>query len=229
MLFSISALDSEQLDQLISGLATDVPRRGNGRTTDQVECWQMQHLLIALRNQGEISPPILLEKREKPDFLMKSGGRKIGVEATEIVNRDLAKGETLPEANHPDSVIDESLFRLGNEGRPLDQLREDVSQAQLTGHGWPGESVEREFAESIHGRVAQKKVKLQNFNRFSEDWLLIYHNMLSPVLDLEKAMDLTVRKLSTGWNESGFSKVLVHKDNRMLKFDEHGATVLYHW
>ncbi|MEQ9566019.1 MAG: hypothetical protein RLN85_09435, partial [Pseudomonadales bacterium] len=100
------------------------------------------------------------------------------------------------------------------ERRSLRKLRELASKEKLTGSGWPGESVEVEFAKSVYDTVCVKHTKLtEGYERFQKDCLLIYHNLSSPVLDFDRGAELTREALNNYWQERGFSIVVVHKND----------------
>ena len=59
-----------------------------------------------------------------------------------------------------------------------------------------GDSVEREFAQSIIDVVHVKHCKLHShYERYGSDRLLIYHNQPSPIIDIDKARVYTANIL----------------------------------
>lgn len=208
-----------ELKQHIADLAIDVAPRGKGRTTDQCEQWQIHHMLLGLNKAGLLSLPFKLTKRERPDFFVQNGSVSQGIEATEIINSDYARTMTLPEAKGAGSVVDPSLFKWRQTGRSLEELRGIANRQKLTGTGWMGNSVEREFACSIVDTVESKHQKfIAGFTKYDENILLAYHNNSTPILDFDEACSLTHEALSEYWCRNGFDKVIVHKYQTLLSF-----------
>jgi CxxC motif-containing protein len=161
-------------------------------------------MLFALYNVNYLQLPFQLIKRERPDFEMVNGCRKIGIEATEIINPDYARLQTLLEVQNSESVLDPSNFKWSNQGRSLASLRKEASKTKLTGPAWVGDSVEREFAQSVIDTINTKHEKLINgFHRFAADFLLIYHNHSTPVLDFDAAIRYTDERLKEYWSKGG--------------------------
>ncbi|MGU5686626.1 hypothetical protein ACV1DN_20845 [Aeromonas allosaccharophila] len=207
-----SATTEIELDEALEKLKVQVPPRGKGRTTDHCERWQIHALLVGLKKGGYLRFPVTLKKRERPDFQLISGAVSLGIEAIEAINPDYARAQTLSEAKDEHSVIDPSLFKWGNVGRSLKELRDIVALDKLTGTGWHGDSVEREFARSILDCVEQKhKLLLNGFERFDANCLLIYHNNSTPVLDFDKGTAFAEELLKSYWSTDGFDVVFVLK------------------
>lgn len=216
----------QELLEHVNSLKIDVPPRGDGRTTDHCEQWQVHQLLLALIQDKLISAPFKLTKRESPDFEIEFNHKLFGLEATEAINSDYARMSTLPEAKDQNSVLDPSLFKWNQKKRSTDTLRKIASHTKLTGSGWAGDSVEVEFAVSILDCVSKKHVKLlKGFDRYTNECLLIYHNHSTPALDLEKGIDITVQRLKDYWG-SGFNYVIVHKYDNVCIFTKNSVRVI---
>jgi len=185
-------------------------------------------LLATLTRHGKIDFPIRLTKRERPDFLLVSGDRHIGIEVTEAINPEYAKATTLPEADIGGATIDPSLFKWGTRPRKLHELRSIVSRKKLTGPGWEGTSVESEYAEAVFDVINAKTKKLQTtgFERFVENWLAIYCNITLPALELEDANEFFAEKAATYWSDGGFSVVFVEEGKSIICYSRYGTEVL---
>jgi hypothetical protein len=215
----INASSKLELSEFLTKQGITVLPRGEGRTTDQCELWQLNKLLLVLNSHNRLLFPLSVEKRESPDFHIKQASTSYGIEATEIINPDYARTVTLPEAKHQESVIDPSLFKSGDTGKDLEHLRKLASKKQLTGPGWAGNSVEIEFAVSVRDAVNKKHRKLiKGFTRFDQDILLIYHNHTSPCIDYDLSITETARLLKDYWRLNGFTKVYVHKNSKIISF-----------
>jgi hypothetical protein len=177
----IIAFNSTELFSILENADISTPPRNKGRTTAHCETWSICRLLATLAKHERLDFPIRLKKRERPDFLLVSGNRHIGIEVTEAINPEYAKATTLPEADIVGSIIDPSLFKWGTPPRKLHELRSIVSRKKLTGPGWEGKSVEREYAKAVSDVITVKMEKLNKtgFEIFAENWLAIYCNHAS--------------------------------------------------
>ena len=89
-----------------------------------------------------------------------------------------------PNARNQDPVVDPSLYKRGTAGRTRRQMADEAARTKLTGYGWVGDSVEREFAAMAADIVSSKSAKLfDGYERFDCDSLLIYQNQTLPCLD----------------------------------------------
>ena len=151
-----------------------------------------------------------------------------GIETTEAINRDYVRAQMHPAAQQEGAVVDPSLYKWGTEGRPTSQIREEAGRTQLSGYGWSGDNVEREFARSIVDVVHRKTLKLRShYERYDNDYLLIYHNHPSPAMDIEKAQSYAAKSLESYWSQSGFDAAYVHKHNWMLYFTKNASGILF--
>ncbi|MUK51519.1 hypothetical protein [Aliivibrio fischeri] len=220
------ASSKKELLEQIKQLKIVVPPRGKERTTDHCEQWQIYYLLKCLFDHGLVCEPFRLTKRESPDFKVEMSNLAYGIEATEAINSDYARFQSLPESNNSDAVWDPSLFKWGDKGKSLSQLREIAKRKKLTGCGWFGDSVEREFATSILDCIENKHKKLlKGFQRYDKDCLLIYHNNSTPNIDFSLAKKLTMEKLEPYWGD-GFHVIFVHKYDTLLIFTNNNVVQL---
>ena len=118
----INASGKIELDNELKSIDISVPPRGEGRTTDHCERWSICRFLSTLNQEGKIDFPIDVQKQERPDFYIHSGGRELGVEHTEAIPSDYAKAMAIAEREKPDAIIDMSLFKIG-ETKSLDEIR----------------------------------------------------------------------------------------------------------
>lgn len=227
-MIDIRANGKEGLLSILERMNIRVPPRSKGRQTVHCERWSICRLLATLAEHNGLDFPVQLTKRERPDFLLKSGGRYIGVEVTEAVNPEYARATTLPEANADGVIVDPSLFKWGTPPRKLNELRSIVSQSRLSGPGWEGSSVETEYADAIFDVIMSKTKKLRskNFDRFTENWLTIYCNLVLPALDLKEANLFFVEKALNYWSIDSFSRVFVEKGQTIISYSHECTEVI---
>jgi hypothetical protein len=147
---------------LIPKIDISVPPIDAGRTTEHCELWSICRLLATLSKYNLLEYPLLLNKRERPDFNLIADKRNVGIELTEGIQPDYARARVLPEAELPISILDSSFFKRGALKKSLTKLRSLASQNKLTGLGWEGNEVEVELAQAIYDITQKKTRKLQN-------------------------------------------------------------------
>ncbi len=219
---------SGELFKILAGIDIRVPPRSEGRTTEHCETWSICRLLATLAKHKILEFPIQLIKRERPDFLLVTGERRIGIEVTEAVNSEYARATTLPEADIEGAIIDPSLFKWGTRRRKLNELRSIVSQKELTGPGWEGTSVESEYAEAIFDviNLKTKKLHTNGFEKFDENWLAVYCNIMLPALELKAANKFFVEGTINYWQENGFSAVFVEEGENIISYSRYRIEVM---
>ena len=207
----ISAQTKEDLLKQLTLIDISVPPIDEGRTTEHCERWSICRLLATISLNQDFEFPIELIKRERPDFYLHIGPKKIGIEVTEAIQPDYARARVLPEAELDESILDPSLFKWGAPKRSLEELRSVASEKKLTGPGWEGDEIEVEWSEAIFGVIKKKSGKLisKGFERYSENWLAIYDNANSFALDIDKPISMIVKKLRKYWSNASFDKIYV--------------------
>ena len=209
---NISAENKDALFAILGGIDIRVPPRNKGRTTEHCEKFVICRLLATFGFCNLLSFPLSLEKREKPDFLMTTGGIKIGVEVTEAIDENLAKAARYISTEN--GLIDQSQFPWEGEKRSYKEIAQVIDQPRLAGPGWLGKGMESEFARMIRDVTQKKANKLvHHYNRFDQDWLVIYDNQSSAGLEFEEGAN----KVQQGIN-SEFHKVIIVNDDDLVVF-----------
>lgn len=80
----LKASDPDELHRKIGKLRVAVPLRSEGRTSQHVEIYAIAHLMATL-SPDYWKFPIELIHRDRPDFLLRTRGRNIGIEHVEAV------------------------------------------------------------------------------------------------------------------------------------------------
>jgi hypothetical protein len=223
---TISAKSHRELAVLLNAIDISVPERGDERKTAHVERWSICRFLATYGHTRFVRYPLIVEKRERPDFCMNSQGVSIGIEITEAVSEDMARIDAMRYDDDEVVCLDVSLFRPGAPRRSTQELREileasryseegavlevedfDPVARRLMGPGWAGEGAERDWAEAIHKVFEGKTRSAQKpgFVRFDETWLLIYDNLSLPAINVERAADLLLPKTESLWEQSVLS------------------------
>ncbi len=172
-----------------------VPLRGCGREKAHKESWVAERALSALIAANVLDPSTRIELRDEsnksPDRLFCAPDKTIGVEITEAVSQAYADADEYRNKNSPDSLIDLSEFQDGGRGEsadPAEMLRHPDSKDRSP--GWHGHSVERQLRSLAEARLADKRRKLGHYDRYDEDWLVIYASAPGPCLDRQGTVRL---------------------------------------
>jgi len=192
------ASSDSDLRRILAESDITVPQRTKGRTKDHIERYTMTHLLSALMGEGIAKYPLRLIHRDRPDFLLYMGEQRIGIEHVEAISENEAHRKVLRERGYGLEVYFISHKKPGEPRKKAKKLIEEIEK-NITGDGWEGDSVETEWAAAMLYFLKQKiaTVRKEGFERFDEDWLLIYDNWNLPAPDRDKATqalhDLIIR------------------------------------
>ena len=116
-----------------------------------------------------------------------------------------------------------SHHQPGESKKSAKKLIEEI-QADLSGPGWAGDSVEREWSGAMLHFVKNKIETLakEGFAKFKQNWLLIYDNWSLPVLDREKAAQFLSPKFIESNCFNSFSTVCIITGDLVYGFSNTG-------
>lgn len=194
-------------DHLFSILAkTDiaVPLRTEYRTTQHTERWTICRLLATLANEDRLKYPVVLQHRDRPDFVLGVSGNEIGIEATEAVPEQYAAFSALAEREFPDVLLDPGHFKWGSPRKSVEEMRDLLRHDQIDSAPWVGDRPIRDWASYMESVIKTKQEKLakSTFAKFSQNWLAIYDNLPVRHVHLENAIELLLPALETMWCRS---------------------------
>lgn len=173
--------------------------------------------------------PVELQKMERPDFSLDLGARKVGIEITEAIPQDLAKASALKDKYSSTGIMDYSFFRWDSPPKSEEEMRDIIFAGQLTGPGWEGDSPEIELSKAVREIAHSKTKKLTSngFDRFDEDWLVIYNNLHSPN-DICDSFPYILAALEDYWSPKSFTKVFIQDDQSLSVFsrNDHNGLLL---
>jgi hypothetical protein len=135
----------------------------------------------------------------------------------------------LAEREYPGSFHEPAHFRHGAPPRTNEQMRELLRQTRLTSSGWSGDEPEREFALFVRDAIDRKLSLLRkaHFEKFDQNWLLVYDNAPLPALDLESALahlhSLLGDRLS---QQPCFDTVFIEHGDKVVRVTKEGLEVL---
>ena len=104
-MLDISAPSSVDLLSQLAAIDISVPLRTEGRTTEHCERWSICRFLAAYAATDVLGYPLHLEKRERPDFLLRLPGSDFGIEVTEAVPPDWVWADARRERLNCDNMV----------------------------------------------------------------------------------------------------------------------------
>jgi hypothetical protein len=150
--------------------------------TEYFERYQTQQLLRLLDNTDGLELPVCIEHRDKPDFLLSTRSKRIGLETTSFTDEEVMRADHLHRTRFPKAFITTTGLRDGQNRRS----NSEISDAMLSLHTpWEdaiegAEHVVRKIFESIS--VKLQKFHSPAFHKFDENWLLLTDH-LNPFSD----------------------------------------------
>ena len=199
-----------------------VPRRTEGRTTEDVERSSIVRLLLTYTNENRLEYPLSLVHSDAPDFHLQSGQHSIGIECTESIPEQLAWAQSIFEQEFPDGFFEPEFFRWGSPKRTREDIIEILTKSQnkLHGAGWIGNSVERDWSKWMSECVVAKTEKLNTskFEAFDQNHLLVYDNLPQASIDLNLATKLLLDELNILWRNDvlHFNRILIETGDELL-------------
>lgn len=219
--FSIN--NSIELQRLVDAVDITVSERGPSRTKVQKENWSIVRTLRALLAVNQISFPMSLRKREKPDYEFCEPKNCVGLEITECVPEELAD---YYEAENKNGARGIGFVPRISPGSKL--THNEIHKMVQTGSpAWYGDSVERDFVAAIKNSIEKKTRKaLSHYDRYPTNWLHVYNNWPGPALKLKKAGDMLLSELQITSGFSYFDVIFVEDGNSLLRLTPSNVEIL---
>jgi len=197
-----------ELVAMIRTVHVDVPLRSEGRTKDHTERYCMARLLAALP-AGRLEFPLQLDHGDRPDFILSMSGDRIGIEHTEVIPENVAHAAFLREKGHGPDMYFTPHAVLGEPKKTGAKLIAEI-EADEMGDGWFGDSFERDWAAAMFHFIHEKSTKTlaEGFDRYGENWALLYDNWPGPNLNFRKAVSF-LQVLLTASNPHSFDSIFI--------------------
>lgn len=215
-MFNINVESSEELIRELELFDISVPNRSKGRKTEHTEKWAIIHFLATYLNENKLRFPLKTIHRDKPDFYLKSGESEIGIECTEAIPKQYAWAAALWEQYFQPGFFDLNLFRWNSPVRSRKEIMDILSksQKQLIGVELSDRNINQEWAKWIQGCIEVKKRKFNKveFEKFENNYLLIYDNLPVVINNLESATNILSDELRYFWSiqtELFFTEIII--------------------
>jgi len=226
MMTLFEALTSSELREALARTSIAVPRRTSGRTKEHVELYSMAHLISTLMMGNRIIYPVRLVHRDRPDFMLSMGRRQIGIEHTEAISQNEAHKEVLRQKGCGPETWYISRELPGEPKKPYKKLIQEI-ETNDPGNGWEGNSPEREWADVMVYFVKDKLniVRKDGFDRFDEDWLIIYDNWSLPGPEIHEAVPIFFKAVQQTDALQEFEYIFVMSDQLFCEVSATGFKV----
>jgi len=214
-----------ELQNSLVALDLSVPERSRGRQTHHVERYCIVHLLSSL-GTDQLTYPLVVLHRDRPDFVLSMPNRNIGIEHTEAVPENVAHSEVLREQRYGHKSYFTPIAVPGEPRKTRAELLLEIEKDE-PGDGWVGDSPQRHWAEAMFHCVKQKiaKCRAAGFERQPINWLLVYNNWSLPSVNISRAADYLMRKLTEVDAFDCFDSVFVLSDSKLCEFIRSGVAI----
>ncbi|MFT3754878.1 MAG: hypothetical protein QM769_02850 [Pseudoxanthomonas sp.] len=200
----------------LRSINVDVPSRSEGRGTVHVETYSIVRLLGSLPFRIE-NFPLTLVKDECPDYLLTLNGKQVGIEHTEAISTNAAKEAALRDEGYGPDYYFARIPSLHEPRKSRKQLIEEI-EANKSGPGWFGDSLEKNWAEAMAYFIGKKVVTASKakFRRFDQNWLLIYDNWPTFAIKHDKALAYLYPNLAPSSPWQTFNRIFILDEKILL-------------
>lgn len=189
-------INANSLTELLAALSSaqdDVPERGLGRLKEHTEPWVMKRIVASLVSSGFLLLPISVKMGDRPDIYIQSSGEDCGVELMELVPPAYAHAVAIRNKEYPGKIVDRSVFGWSKHWTSS-EIRDYLEREghRLSGYPFMGNSVEREWVESLKHAIDKKTERLNSpgFRVHSENWIGTYSSSPGPAFNVDVAKNL---------------------------------------
>lgn len=196
----------------------------------KIELIQVCRFLSAFAETNYLFYPLSLTNRESPDFLLNCNGEEIGIEATEATHKDykqyLAHAECRPSDSEESSdILAVPVIRYGDKLTLME--KNNHHERNELDDGWSGNTPEKDWLLYIKDAIANKCEKLtgDRFERFEQNWLLIYANPPACFLKKEK-LDSYIQNLWPTNSTSCFDRIFIESSWSEDNSSEHKSWII---
>jgi hypothetical protein len=217
------------LEQL-GGLNISVPPITKGRSTQHRERYTMARFLATLAESNRIYYPLVVEHRDKPDFVLRSPNEVIGVECIEAVPEEWYEIAAIAERSFPDALSPGQMFRPGKRIFTTQQEMIEVASGVRDGTPWVGNMLVQQWAEAMDYFIGLKSKKLRsgNYAEFSCVWLLVQDEWRVPMHcpdEIREGAKLCLPRIAKYFEPPCFNAIYVCCRGWLLSFEKDGFTM----
>jgi hypothetical protein len=205
----------------LASIDISVPDQTDGRTTSHREQYMVARLLATLAETDQLSFPLQIDHREKPDFALHLPHGTVGIECVEAVSEEWAQIRAIRERDFPDAMIFLPMLKAGEKKFSL-QERIAIARGDKAGPPWVGGMAERQWAEAHAYFIADKTEKLRrgNYSDFTRHWLLIQDEWTVPmhrVHERHEAAELCATGIQPLLEPPSFSHIFISNSSWLIR------------
>lgn len=226
-------LSAESPTDLFAQLrATDitVPLVTEGRQKEHREQYMMARFLSTSAGAGRLAFPLDVLHGDRPDFVLRFGGREVGVECVEAVPKESYEIEVIREKHYPDAMNFGQRFKVGDSNFTRNEKHE-IASGKHAGYPWMPESAKRNWIAAMEHVVGRKTTKLRGGNYSSSDvaWLLVQDEWPTSLRfypqQVRQAAAELARRLVSRFSAPSFRAVFIASGSQLLCLESGRLTV----
>ena len=209
------ATSKAELLEILKSIDIVSPLMNGKRNKENTEPYAMCHLLSSLAAANHLLAfplEIIPRKPDRPDFLLKMGGKNIGIEHTgarsenEMRKDDLRRKEGIGPSAYFVTPVEFPDFPKTNK-----VLRKEIKNNDHKG-GWGDQGhTDQKWASVMLNVIDGKERKLLSpeFTRYDDDWLLIRDAWPFPSVNPENATAILLSTIQTRKVKLNFHRIFV--------------------
>lgn len=199
-----------------------VPARTEGRRKEHCERYTAFRLLATLANNFQY--PLKILYQDRPDFLLHSGDKKIGIEITEAVSEELAATDAMAETMGIECTLFMDHFKRGTPKRTVKE-RKELLKDQPMGVGWGDGGLSKDWLLSVIDCIKTKTMDLKKpgFNLYDLNFLSVYDNLFSAFQDIRELANSLSSELRSYWcSEDRYNEIFIESANQLVHIKSDG-------
>jgi hypothetical protein len=222
---SFEANSKSQLLNILRKTYTSITGRTEGRNKKHTERYSIAYLLSTLAKNDLITYPIRLIHRERPDFLLFMNDKKIGIEHTEAISQNEAHRRYLRQIGCEQKTI--LIFHTKPDERKKNRKELEEEMRNYDGGDGFGDMRRQDWADAMFYTLGKKIsiFKKEGFEKFDENWLIIYDNWQIPCINLEEVSPFLMDLICKNDALKEFSRVFVKRYRQICEFSTAGFTI----
>jgi hypothetical protein len=161
--------DKAELLKVLDKLSFRVPRRDQGRKTEHAEKYSIYRFFEVMAQNDRIRYPLIIFKRERPDFEIWMPNLNVGVEHTEAVPGNKAL-EQFNETRLPEKDYWGRLYSPIEKKMKIDEIRGEILRHKGAACSFSGDEIERNWVDAMIAYINKKceTLRKNGFQRFEK-------------------------------------------------------------
>jgi hypothetical protein len=183
------------------------------RTKQHWEKLGIHLFLAALATADNLSYPLALNHRDKPDFQLSQGQKYIGIECTAALDQNVEAIFALAEQEGKRVMVASDEFEPEAPPLTAEQKRQIIDRPQrITTPGFGDDGMEHKWSEWMFKKIKDKTTDFQrtDFKKYNENWLLIFDGSLVRLAETTTAVNYLKSDMYSYWlQDSCYDRIFV--------------------